>query len=125
MAWVMTRAFRRMSASAYVELHQALNRTADPYMPVMVVLTGVLAVGLLVTATSVVLPGIILLGVGATTAITLAVNVPINHEVARWSSQQPPIEWRARRDRWVRFHWHRTITSVASFVAFLVLSGSS
>src|ERR1700733_14137980 len=36
--WVgLGRAMSRLSASAYVELHQQTNRTFDPYMPIVVI----------------------------------------------------------------------------------------
>jgi hypothetical protein len=36
--------------------------------------------------------------------ITLAVNVPIDEEIAHWTLETLPADWTATRDRWQFFH---------------------
>jgi hypothetical protein len=97
--WIgLGRPMSRLSASAYVEFHEATNHTFDPYMPIVVV--GALLGGIVLAIFS--------RGIGslsgelaiaesacyaAVLAIALATNVRINKQVARWSVQSPPDDW--------------------------------
>jgi uncharacterized membrane protein len=49
-------------------------------------------------------------------AITLAVNVPINNQIAGWRVGAAPVTWMHVRDRWLTFHWARTAIGIVSFV---------
>jgi hypothetical protein len=49
-------------------------------------------------------------------AITLAVNVPINNQIAAWQVGAAPVTWMRVRDRWLIFHWERTAIGIVSFV---------
>ena len=96
--WVgLARAMLRLSsASAYVGLHQATNRTFDPYMPTVVI--GALLGGVVLAALS---PGLrspsgqlAVLGALCYAAVmmtSLSTNVRINRQVARWSASNWPI----------------------------------
>lgn len=44
--------------------------------------------------------------------VTLAVNVPIDEEIKRWTLDTFPSDWTATRDRWQVFHTIRTFTSL-------------
>lgn len=48
-------------------------------------------------------------------AITMAANVPINNQVASWQLDTTPATWAEVRDRWIKYHWIRTVTGVLSF----------
>jgi Domain of unknown function (DUF1772) len=48
--------------------------------------------------------------------ITLAVNVPINNQIAAWQVGAAPVTWTHVRDRWLTFHWARTAIGIVSFV---------
>jgi uncharacterized membrane protein len=124
--WIgLARAMVRMSsASAYTEFHQATNRTFVPYMPVVVigaVLGGVILAALSPRMWS--LPGqLAMLGAlcyAATVPVTLSTDARINRQIAGWSIQNPPGDWRAIRARWVRFHIVRTLISVPALVFYL------
>jgi uncharacterized membrane protein len=58
----------------------------------------------------------------ATLCITLTVLVPIDNEIKLWTPETAPQNWEEIRNRWEYFHSLRTITSVSSFICF-VLSG--
>ena len=115
----------RLSASAYVEFHQATNHTFDPYMPIVVV--GALLGGIVLAVLS---PGIHSLSrelaiagsvcYAAVIAITVPTNVRINKQVARWSVQSPPDDWTLIRASWVRFHILRTLFSLPAFACYIL-----
>jgi hypothetical protein len=102
--WIgLARAMLRLSsASAYVGLHQATNRTFDPYMPTVVI--GALLGGVVLAALS---PGLrspsgqlAVLGALCYAAVmmtSLSTNVRINRQVARWSASNPPNDWAVLR----------------------------
>ncbi|WP_139346706.1 anthrone oxygenase family protein [Sinomonas mesophila] len=49
------------------------------------------------------------------TATTLAVNVPINADTARWDPRQPPEGWRGVRRRWDAFQGVRAWLLLGAF----------
>ena len=51
--------------------------------------------------------------------ITLAVEVPIDNQIRRWTVDSLPPEWPRLRDRWEAFHVLRTFLSIAG-LALLV-----
>jgi hypothetical protein len=94
--WIgLARAMSRLSASTYVEFHQATNHTFDPYMPIVVV--GALLGGIML---AILPPGVhslsgelaiaVILCYVAVLAIALSTNVRINKQIARWKVQSPP-----------------------------------
>ena len=126
--WIgLGRAMSRLSASSYVEFHQATNHTFVPYMPIVVV--GALLGGIVLAILS---PGVHSLsgelaiagsaGYVAVLAIGLSTDVPINTQVARWSVQSPPADWTQVRARWIRFHIVRTLFSLPALACY-ILSG--
>ena len=50
---------------------------------------------------------------------TLAINVPINIAVGKWSPTSPPVEWERMRERWATFHIVRTVLSLAALLCFI------
>lgn len=48
-------------------------------------------------------------------AVSVAVNVPINHDQATWSVAAPPSDWAGIRDRWQIAHVVRTAAAVLAF----------
>jgi uncharacterized membrane protein len=119
------RAMSRLSASTYVEFHQATSRTFDPYMPIVVV--GALLGGIVLAIPS---RGIRSLSgelaiagsvcYAAVLAISLATNVRINKQIARWSVQGPPNDWALIRASWVRFHIVRTLFSLPALACYIL-----
>ena len=124
--WIgLGRAMSRLSASTYVEFHQATNHTFDPYMPIVVV--GALFGGILLAILSPgihSLPGELAIAGSvcyvAVLAIALSTNVRINKQVARWLVQSPPDDWALIRASWVRFHIVRTIFSLPALACYIL-----
>jgi uncharacterized membrane protein len=118
-------ASRKLWAAAYVAYHQAINRTADPFMPRLVKATALTGLALVFATRAQADDGwsfaLLIAGVAGTAAVaalTIAYNVPINRQVATWSIEAPPQDWEAIRDRWNRVHVVRTVVSVATCAAF-------
>ena len=121
----LARAMARLSAPAYVELHQHTSRTFDPYMPIVVIgalMSGVAlaAVGSGLRPLSVALPLFGALCYAGVMAISLSVNVPINRQVARWSISAPPDHWATARRRWINFHILRTLLSAPALLSYVL-----
>jgi len=124
--WIgLGRAMSRLSASTYVEFHQATNHTFDPYMPIVVV--GALFGGILLAILSPgihSLPGELAIAgfvcYVAVLAIALSTNVRINKQIARWSVQSPPGHWALIRGLWVRFHILRTLFSLPGLACYVL-----
>ena len=120
--WIgLARAMVRLSARAYTELHQATNRTFDPYMPIVVIsaalggaVLAALSPGLRSLSGQVAMLGA--LCYAATLPLSLTTNLRINKQVASWSVENPPADWSELRARWVRFHILRTLISVPALL---------
>jgi hypothetical protein len=96
--WIgLGRAMSRLSVSAYIEFHQHTNRTFDPYMPIVVI--GALAGGVALVVKYGVhsIPGQLAAAGAVCYALVIIIGLPtcvrINHQIARWSIQNPPPEW--------------------------------
>jgi uncharacterized membrane protein len=124
--WIgLGRTMSRLSVSTYVEFHQATNHTFDPYMPIVVV--GALLGGIVLAILS---PGIHSLSselaiagsacYAAVLAISLLTNVRINKQIAGWSVQSPPDDWKLIRASWVRFHMVRTLFSLPALACYII-----
>jgi uncharacterized membrane protein len=46
--------------------------------------------------------------------VTLAVEVPIDNQIAAWTTQSLPSDWQDTRARWAIFHTVRTFLSLAA-----------
>jgi uncharacterized membrane protein len=53
----------------------------------------------------------------AALGITLAVEVPIDHQIQAWTAATLPADWRSIQARWERWHTLRTFLSIAAVVA--------
>ena len=47
--------------------------------------------------------------------VTVAIEVPMNKQVAGWDAGAMPAGWVAIRDRWLRFHVVRTVLGAVGF----------
>lgn len=112
-------------AGAYTAFHQATNRTFDPYMPLIVMgaIIGNAASFGVATGED---PRQSFLAVVASVAyllvllLSLATNVRLNKQIAKWSVHAPPETWAATRRKWVQFHIIRTLVSVPALVSCLL-----
>jgi uncharacterized membrane protein len=50
-------------------------------------------------------------------AMTVGANIPINKQVQSWQAGSAPPAWLTIRDRWLRYHWLRTVVGVCSLAA--------
>jgi uncharacterized membrane protein len=124
--WIgLGRAMSRLSASTYVEFHQATNHTFDHYMPIVVVgallggiVLAILSGGIHSLSGELAIAGSV--GYTAVLAISLSTNVPINKQVARWSVQSPPNDWTQIRARWIGFHIVRTFFSLPALACYIL-----
>jgi uncharacterized membrane protein len=124
--WIgLGRAMSRLSASSYVEFHQATNRTFDPDMPIVVsgallggVVLATLSQGVHSLSGELAVAGTICYL--AVLAIGLPTNVRINKQVARWSVQKSPGDWTSIRARWVGFHIARTLFSLPGLACYVL-----
>jgi uncharacterized membrane protein len=124
--WVgLGRAMSHLSASTYVEFHQATNHTFDPYMPIVVVGTifggivlAILSQGVRSPSGELAIAGSVCYAAGL--AISLSINVRINKQVERWSVEHPPDDWAAVRSRWIRFHIVRTLFSLPGLACYVL-----
>jgi uncharacterized membrane protein len=124
--WVgLGRAMSRLSASTYVEFHQATNHTFNPYMPIVVVGTIFGGFVLAILSQGIHSPSGELAIVGsvcyvAVLAIALSTDVRINKQIERWSVENPPENWSAVRERWIRFHILRTLFSLPGLACYVL-----
>jgi uncharacterized membrane protein len=128
--WVgLGRAMSRLSVSSYIEFHQQTNRTFDPYMPIVVIgaVAGGVALAVMYGVHSI--AGQLAAAGAVCYALVITVGVPtcvrINHQIARWSIQNPPREWAETRARWIRFHVMRTLFSVPAFAVYVLAAMSN
>jgi len=128
--WIgLARAMSRLSASAYVEVHQATNHTFDPYMPIVVI--GAVAGGIVLAAMYGIhsVPGQLATAGAVGYALVIVIGVPacvrINYQVASWSVQNPPHGRGATRARWIRSHIIRTLCSIPAFATYVLAVMSS
>ena len=123
--WIgLGRAMSRLSASTYVEFHQATNHTFDPYMPIVVVgsILGGIVLAILSQGQS---PSGALAIAGsvcyvAVVAIAFSTDVRINKQIARWAVASPPDDWKPIRARWIRFHIVRTLFSLPGLACYIL-----
>ena len=124
--WIgLGRAMSRLSASTYVEFHQATNHTFDPYMPIVVVgaLLGGIVLAILFRGVHSLSGELAIVGFvcyAAVLTVALLTNLPINKQVARWSVQSPPGDWAPIRARWIRFHIVRTLFSLPGLACYIL-----
>lgn len=57
-----------------------------------------------------------------TLIITVAIEVPIDNMIKRWTTATLPDNWKELQTKWQIFHTIRTFTSIASFLCLLLSS---
>jgi uncharacterized membrane protein len=114
----------RLPYEAYVAAEQGMLRTFGRIMPVLMPLSGVLAIVLVAVSrgeSNVVFGFRVAAAVclAITVVSTLIVNVPINTRTARWQTGDDPFEWQSMRERW---HAFQGLRGALFGAAFLLLS---
>jgi hypothetical protein len=117
----LSRSMSAISAATFLEVgHTMIGNLGGP-MAVLMPATLASAVPLLVVlyrlhrrvSFTLTLAGVGLLAVAL--GITLSVNVPIDHAIARWTIDTLPPDWSSIRNRWEAYHAARTFVSLAGF----------
>jgi uncharacterized membrane protein len=124
--WIgLGRAMSRLSASTYVEFHQATNQTFVPYMPITVVgsiiggiVLAIVSQGIHSLSGELAIAGSVCYV--AVLAIALSTDVRINKQIEHWSIQNPPDDWAPIRSRWIRFHIVRTLFSLPGLACYIL-----
>jgi uncharacterized membrane protein len=115
----------RLPYEQYVAAEQAMLRTFGRLMPVLMPLSGVLAIALVVVSRgerSLVLWCRVAaaLCIALTVVTTLTVNVPINTRTASWQLTTDALEWQQMREQWHLFQGVRGGLFAAAFVLLTV-----
>jgi uncharacterized membrane protein len=122
--WCVQPVVARLPYEQYVVAEQGMLRTFGRVMPVLMPLSGILAI-LLVLVSAGGSSFVFWLRVAAavclaiTVVTTLTVNVPINTRTASWQISHDRSEWQTMRERW---HFFQGIRGSLFGVAFLLLS---
>ena len=110
----------------YVETERAMLRTFGRVMPVLMPLSGVLAIVFLIlfwdSTDWARWPRLAAAGcLAITMSTTLLINVPINRRTADWSSDtDSPVQWLEMRKRWHFFQGVRGALYLSAFVLLVI-----
>jgi hypothetical protein len=123
----MTRASKRLSAGAYIEIRQQID--ASLQLSLRVSYYGCLIVCSLLllfsfseaTGTEAVLAGLAWLALAADIVISMKGNVPINKVINQWRPDAYPANWQDYRQRWFRIYRIRQWSAAAGFIALLLM----
>jgi uncharacterized membrane protein len=115
----------RLPYEQSVVVEQAMLRTFGRIMPVLMPLSGVLAIVLIIVSrgdrSSVLwLRVAAALCIALTVVTTLTVNVPINTRTATWLLTNDPSEWQHMRERWYVFQGVRGWLYASAFVLLTI-----
>jgi quinol-cytochrome oxidoreductase complex cytochrome b subunit len=119
---ILELALRGLDRSAYVAVRHAEYDYFTWFIGLVFLPTIVTVVMLVITTykahSPLRRPALLALGlIVVAIAITLTVNGPINVEQLSWSTQSPPADWAAVRDRWQIAHAVRTLALILALVA--------
>jgi uncharacterized membrane protein len=114
----------RLPYEQFVAAEQGMLRTFGRLMPVLMPLSGILAVALIILSregTSLVLWLRVAAAfcIAITVVTTLLVNVPINTQTATWQLTNDPSEWHQMRARW---HFFQAVRGGLFAFAFVLLT---
>jgi uncharacterized membrane protein len=113
-------ALAAMPPEHFVYTHTLLGKNWDPVMPVIVLSSTLLEVGLALTTSAP--AGRTLFAIAAACLLGVSVvshfrNVPINRQVHRTDPRAIPLDWQDPRALWRSWHLLRTWLAVAALVA--------
>lgn len=114
----------RLPYEQFVTAEQGMLRTFGRLMPVLMPLSGILAVALVILSrgeASLVLWLRVAAAfcIAITVVTTLSVNVPINTQTASWQLINDPSEWQRMRERW---HFFQGVRGGLFACAFVLLT---
>ena len=115
----------RLPYEQYVAAEQGMLRTFGRIMPMLMPLSGILAIALIVVSRGE--AGVVLwlrvaaaLCIAVTVVSTLTVNVPINTQTAAWQLTNDEAQWQQMRERWHLFQGVRGALFMAAFVLLTI-----
>ncbi|MFI5706907.1 anthrone oxygenase family protein [Kribbella sp. NPDC051620] len=115
---VLEQSLRRFDAHVYTQVRQVelvqLDALASVTLLPAIITTAVLVLRSRRATTIAAL--VLLAGVFA---LTLAVNLPINHDQTGWAIASPPADWADIRDRWQFAHLLRTVAAIGAFALLI------
>ena len=114
----------RLPYEHYVAAEQAMLRTFGRIMPVLMPLSGILAIALVVASRGEQrfvfwLRVAAALCIAATVVTTLTINVPINTRTGSWQLTHDASEWQQMRERW---HFYQGVRGWLFACAFVLLA---
>jgi uncharacterized membrane protein len=114
----------RLPYEQFVAAEQGMLRTFGRLMPVLMPLSGILAIALIIlsreeTSFVVWLRVAAAFCIAVTVVTTLLVNVPINTQTASWQLTNDPSEWQQMRERW---HFFQGVRGGLFAFAFVLLT---
>jgi hypothetical protein len=114
-----------LGARDFAFFKQRFELAVGGIMPPVLILTTLSPLPLLILLrrgprVSVALVGLALALWIAATAVTVALNVPVNALAARWDAANPPADWEQLRARWHLGQTLRTALTVPGFAALLL-----
>ena len=115
----------RLPYEQFVAAEQGMLRTFGRIMPILMPMSGILAVSLIILSRG---DASFVLGlrvaaavcIAVTVVTTLLVNVPINTRTAMWQMINDPAEWQQMRERWHFFQGVRGALFAAAFVLLAI-----
>jgi uncharacterized membrane protein len=121
--FTLTRSIHDFSAAEFIHIGKTIiANVAWPMSIIMPTTLLFMLISLLlirrVNRYSVYLYFISLLLMVVTPIITVAVEVPIDNQIASWTESTVPSNWELLRQRWDIFHTLRTFTSIASLACW-------
>ncbi|WP_344846069.1 DUF1772 domain-containing protein [Kribbella ginsengisoli] len=121
---VLEQSLRRFDAHVYTQVRQVELVRLDTLASVTLLPAIITTVALVLRSrrAPAIAALVLLLGVFA---LTLVVNLPINHDQTGWSVQNPPADWAEVRDRWQLAHLARTVAAIGAFGLLIGVPGRS
>lgn len=123
----MTRASKKLSAGAYIEIRQQIDASLQlslrvSYYGCLVVCSLLLMISIReAKGTGIFLAALSWLALTADIVISMTGNVPINKVINQWKPDAYPANWQDYRHRWFRLYRIRQWSAAAGYVALLLI----
>ena len=110
------------TALRFKQTFDPLVDRVNPGAVMVALVTGILILIVAddLTTTAKVFTVIGIIGMAGVAATSLGINMPINRQMAKWSLDAPPDEFRPLIERWQKSHAVRTLSGLTGFVGFLI-----
>lgn len=117
---------RRLPQQYHVDVEKGLLKTFGRVMPVLMTLCTVLSVSYAIyinklSDTAQIFSWASAVSFIAALVFTIVFNVPINLATGKWSAENPPDDWKEKRNRWEFFQGLRSWLLLIGFVLLCVV----